>query len=362
MEEIEIYNLGDTRTCKAALTTVIKCLVDTILGGKTIKLKRLLLKPGCLLSPAVRLATALNKIEILEVQLFHEDLNLLFKAMMQGETSVTSLSSLWGHLYLSELDPESFFGVFDKLKEFGIISSENVPTEPSMVATFFEKIASGTNFKTLRLRGSFDLSQVNGSLLRRMVTQLEDLDLWWLDVPSIVKIVTAIATTETSNLRKLKISSDMRSVDKCLLAKMARKVEDLTLECAVQDVIWVFEAMAKFGTRKLRRIRLIGWSTNLDELDPDILATVVNNLECFEFSSHSFLTVNQTENILSLALKTKSHLRRLHICVRGSTSNLDPLVREAEKIIPDLNVRYSSFPVRVPVTQSTAAILAGGPK
>ena len=109
MKEIEIYNLGDTRTCKAALATVIKCLVDTILGGRTIKLKRLLLKPGCLLSPAVRLATALNKIEILEVQLFHEDLNLLFKAMMQGETSVTSLSSLWGHLYLSELDPESFF-------------------------------------------------------------------------------------------------------------------------------------------------------------------------------------------------------------------------------------------------------------
>ena len=70
---------------------------------------RLLLKPGCLLSPVVRLVTALNKIEILEVQLFHEDLNLLFKAMMQGETSVTSLSSLWGHLYLSELDPESFF-------------------------------------------------------------------------------------------------------------------------------------------------------------------------------------------------------------------------------------------------------------
>ena len=61
----------------------------------------------------------------------------------------------------------------------------------------------------------------------------------------------AIATTETSNLRKLKISTDMRSVDKCLLAKMARKVEDLTLECVVQDVIWVFEAMAKFGTRKL---------------------------------------------------------------------------------------------------------------
>ena len=353
MVEIEIYELGFTSPrCKAALATVTKCLVDAILGmSNPINLKRLRLKMGYPRDiDSVRLVTALNKIEILEVQLREEDASLLFKVMMHYEGSVTSLSLL-GNLSLSRLEPEPLFHVFDKLKVFGA-RCYNLPLEAGLVKTLFEKIASGTNLKKLRIDGCPNLSQVSPGLLRNMVAQLEELELKELDgdhtTPYLfrnnetVKIVTAIATTETSNLKKLNICSDMRSINYRLLSKMATKVEDLTLEYAVENLKTIFQISISNWPGKLRRLKVIGRSTNLDTLDADILARVANNLECFEFSHHSFLTVNQTENILSLALKTKSHLKRLHVWVQGCSSNLDPLVREAEKIIPELNIHYKS--------------------
>ena len=70
---------------------------------------------------SVRLVTALDKIETLEVQLCKGEVNLLLEAMMDEETSVKTLPLL-GKLLLSDLEPEYLYGVFDKLKELCIAS------------------------------------------------------------------------------------------------------------------------------------------------------------------------------------------------------------------------------------------------
>ena len=84
-----------------------------------------------------------------------------------------------------------------------------------------EKIASGTNLKILRLEGFHDLSEVRQSTLQRMLTQLEELELGrWKRSPTLLAL--KIATSETSNLRKLTLGIDLKSVDS--------KVEDLKLD------------------------------------------------------------------------------------------------------------------------------------
>ena len=234
MEEIEIHKLGSRRfQVQANEDVVTKCVVEAILDRPN-NLKRLVLNNVSynLGVRSLRLVTALNKIEILEVDLNGEaDVNLLFKTMMQEKTSVTSLSLLRS-LVLSELEPEYLFGVFDKLKEIDVNAGDddepppNHLRQPDMVKTLCEKIAAGTNLKILRLKGFHDLSQVSRISLSRMVTQLEELELSSANTEisrnDIVTIVRTIATNETSNLKKLTIRNALRSVDSRLCPIIAQ--------------------------------------------------------------------------------------------------------------------------------------------
>ena len=129
------------------------------------------------------LVSALNKIIVLEVNLYKDEANMLFKMMMQDETSVTSLSLL-SHHYLPELEPLYLFGVFHKLKEFNAFANDplwnemrNLHPRPDLVATLCERVAAGTNLKILRLNKIDDLSQVSCRSLTKMVTQVEELEL-----------------------------------------------------------------------------------------------------------------------------------------------------------------------------------------
>ena len=118
-----------------------------------------------------------SDLKLLEVRLDSFKVNLLLKAIMEGESSLTSLSLL-GILDLSQLEPEYLLVVFDKLKEFGAVYRyPDEHPQPGLVRTLFEKIAAGTNLKTLRLQDFPDLSQVTRNTLCKMVTQLEELDL-----------------------------------------------------------------------------------------------------------------------------------------------------------------------------------------
>ena len=196
-----------------------------------------------------RLFTALNKIQILELDSYTEpDVNMLFKKMTQEDTSVTSLS-LFHNLVLSELEPDYLFNVyvFDKLKEFGVRAGDAhhpphiLHREPHMVKTLFEKIAAGSNLKILRLENFHDLSQVSRSTLSRMVTQVEKLELSSqrrspaFSADDITTIVRAIANNGNSNLKKLIINTDMGSVDSSLVVQMATEVEDLELHFEVRE-------------------------------------------------------------------------------------------------------------------------------
>ena len=79
-----------------------------------------------------------------------------------------------------------------------------------------------------------DFSQIRRGTLSRMVIQLEELELSSqyrspaYSSDDLTTIVTAIAN-ETSNLRRLNISTDLRSISSRLVAKMARQVEELEL-------------------------------------------------------------------------------------------------------------------------------------
>ena len=246
--------------------------------------------------------------------------------------------------------------VFDKLKEFGVraCGADHPPhkrhREPHMVKTLCEKIAAGSNLKTLRLEGFHDLSQVSRSTLTKMVTHLEELELSGrltdqsFSRDDITTIVRGIGTTETSNLKKLKISIDMRSVDSQLVAQMATRVEDLELHFVNEEQVRAIFGDIATRMGKLRRMTLEKNCLFLHKLDADIAAIALNNLESFEFdyrSGHSYFTVHQTEKILHQAKKATT-LQKLTIWVEGYTGYsddpLNPLITEAKEIIPHLYI------------------------
>ena len=130
---------------------------------------------------------------------------------------------------------------------------------------------------------------------------------------------------------------------------MATRVEDLTLLFQVgeglkkEQMRTIFEAIAACRPGKLKRL-FLGFGSNLHELDADVLAAAVNNLECFIFNWRSFLTVQQAERILSLLLRrgrTRT-LKRLCIWVLGyrHASHLDRLATEAKKFT-DISIEES---------------------
>ena len=318
MEEIEIHKLGigSSTLIQANGAAVINCVLDAILDRPS-HVKRLLLKCDNIKTKdvnSVRLVTAINKIQVLKLCLggiVEEQANLLFKKMMEEGTSITSLS-LRGCYTLSQLQPKYFFGVFDKLKEFGADALYGI-AEPEVVRTFCEKIAAGSNLKILRLAGFLDLSQVDRSTLSRMMTHLEELELHSTNTFSrddLTTVVTAIGANESTNLKKLTISTSLRSVESCLVAKMATQVENLTLLFQVgeglkkEQMRTIFEAIAACGPIKLKRL-FLGFDSNLHELDAEVLARAVNNLESLEFNFRSHLTIHQAERILSVVTEAE---------------------------------------------------------
>ena len=146
-----------------------------------------------------------------------------------------------------------------------------------------------------------------------MVTHLEELELHSTNTFSrddITTIVTAIGANESTKLKKLTISTSLRSVDSCLVAKMATQVENLTLLFQVgeglkkEQMRTIFEAIAACGPIKLKRL-FLGFDSNLHELDAEVLARAVNNLESLEFNFRSHLTIHQAERILSVVTEAE---------------------------------------------------------
>ena len=126
---------------------------------------------------------------------------------------------------------------------------------------------------------------------------------------------------------------------------MATHVEDLTLVFSRgEERRWseaLFERIDRFGPGKLKSLTLSDRAP-YNSKDADVLARVVNKLECFVYVKPNILTVHQTERILSLALKKRT-LRKLVVWVPDYTYLLDTLVTEAEKIIPDLYIGKPSY-------------------
>ena len=135
---------------------------------------------------------------------------------------------------------------------------------------------------------------------------------------------------------------DLSLVDGCLLAKMATQVEELRLQGVISDedqVKAIFQTIAA-GPGKLKKIKL-RWRSTLHRVDADIMASAVNNLECFDSDWPGFLTTSQMNKILTKALQTTS-LKELSFWVRRNKSRLDPdLIREAEKVIPSIYIERS---------------------
>ena len=168
MEEIEIHKLSPYYSCRAVENggAIVNCVLDAILDRSN-NLKKLLLNCAYKWTNvnSVRRVTTLNRVAILDVCLYEEEANLLFKKIVEEETSVISLC-LRGCLRLSQLEPDHLCGVFDKLKEFcadaGYSASPlfHQPADPGVVKLLFEKIAAGSNLRKLQLTNFSDISQV----------------------------------------------------------------------------------------------------------------------------------------------------------------------------------------------------------
>ena len=183
-----------------------------------------------------------------------------------------------------------------------------------------------------------------------MVTRVEELDLnstkTELLMDDRVTIVTAIATNKKTNLKKLRVCLDLSSIESWLLSKMATRLEDFSLVIGMgkieeEKVRTIFEAIA-IGPGNLKTLYL-GCRSNLHRLDADVLATAVNNLEGFHNDLPSFLTLHQAEMALNRVLHTTSLKKHcIWVSEDADAEYMDPLVREAEKRVPNLFIQKSS--------------------
>ena len=91
---------------------------------------------------------------------------------------------------------------------------------------------------------------------------------------------------------------------------MATQVENLTLLFQVgeglkkEQMRTIFEAIAACRPGKLKRL-FLGFDSNLHELDAEVVARAVNNLESLEFNFRSHLTIHQAERILSVVTEAE---------------------------------------------------------
>ena len=147
MEEVEIHKLSPYYSCRAVENggAIVNCVLDAILDRPN-NLKKLLFNCAYKWTDvnSVRRVNALNRVAILDACLCEEEANLLFKKIVEEETSVISLS-LRGCLRLSQLEPDFLFAVFDKLKEFGADAGYSAsplfhqPAYPGVVKILLEK-------------------------------------------------------------------------------------------------------------------------------------------------------------------------------------------------------------------------------
>jgi len=124
-----------------------------------------------------------------------------------------------------------------------------------------------------------DLSSVDPELLAQAVTQLEEV---WLQRTSLTpQQVTAICTAMTGNsqLKTLDLSgNNLSSVDADILAQAVAQLEEVGLDytrLCQQKMEAIFAALDTPSKMKVLRIG----NNNLFDMDPEILARVVNKLE-----------------------------------------------------------------------------------
>jgi len=142
------------------------------------------------------------------------------------------------------------------------------------------------------------------------------------------------AALQHPGLKKVTLAT--RNFDVSVLAKMATQVEELditNIHLNEDQKKAIFEAIVA-GPGNLKKLSV----TSVGTIDVDLLASAVNNLECFESID---LSVYQMEKILTKALEATS-LKELDICGYGAPPAT--LIAEAEKVIPfislDTDVRY----------------------
>ena len=224
---------------------------------------------------------------------------------------------------------------------------DNVTLQPEVVNTLCETVAAGTNLKKMGL-GDVHLCQVNQHLLGRMATQMaKQLEELYLCGNSnnenermrdqIGTIVEAIANTEAGTLKILRLHTiDLSLVEDSLLARMATQVEDLQLDSDVDEdqAKAIFEAI-HVGPGRLKELSI---PTVSDGVDANILASAVNNLEFFfQEDSGDLLSNRFLKKILSKALEGTS-LKKL--IFQGKRRHMKSrLVKEAKKVIPYISIR-----------------------
>ena len=164
-------------------------------------------------------------------------------------------------------------------------------------------------------------------------TNLKKLVLRNVDKNQIGRIAEAIATTEAKTLKKLSLDSiDLSLVDASVLGRMATQVEelDITNIHLNQDQRKAIFLAIVVRPGNLKKLSL----TSLGTIDANLLALAVNKLECFESID---LSVHQMEKILTKALEATS-LKKLNICGHYIISPDLELIAEAKKVIPFISI------------------------
>jgi len=188
-------------------------------------------------------------------------------------------------------------------------------------------------------------SSVDPELLAQAVTQLEGVDV--VGTTLTPQQVTAICTAMTGNsqLKTLDLSgNNLSSVDADILAQAVAQLEEVGLRntyLSLQKLETIFAAIDTSSQIKVLRIGV----NNLFDMDPEMLARVLNKLETVDVWLTQ-LTEQQMTRILTRSLHS-TNLKRLDMGCNSREGVEEGLRIQAEKVIKELSTeRLSRRPAR----------------
>ena len=170
-------------------------------------------------------------------------------------------------LNLPSLEPEPFARVVARLED---VKLEGTKTTDVQIQTLFTAMAQDTGLKKLDF-SLLNLSSLEPQLFARVVTRLEDVNLYGTDITDVQMQTLFTEMSQKSHLKKLDLEEkNLSSLELEMFARVLTRLEDVDLYDTVITDVQIqapFTAMAQ--NTRIKKLDL-GFH-NLSPLEPELL-------------------------------------------------------------------------------------------